>query len=295
MVDPSSGKSLKIDWEKNKITALDDKHYASRIEEAIPIILPRRESAGMHATALHQKADSVFSYIDHYQKDAEFFDYFRPYENSIVRDELLRLHQSIMHQIPRDATTVLDVGCGRAWLSQQQVSENRRVISLDISLTNCIKALQQTPHRNHEALVADVFHLPLAAESLDCIVASEIIEHVQAPNLFIESLLRPLKKGGKLIITTPYNEKLVYHLCVHCNRPTPANAHIHSFHEHNIHAIVPATINKMELHRFSNRLMIRFRLSYLMHRFPFRVWKVMDQIANGLCNKPSRLMMVLEK
>ena len=56
--------------------------------------------------------------------------------------------------------------------------------------------------------------------------------------LFIEKLIEKLKTGGKLIITTPYNEKLEYYLCVHCNLPTPKNAHLHSFNKQNIKEII---------------------------------------------------------
>ena len=76
-----------------------------------------------------------------------------------------------------------------------------------------------------------MFLICLSPESFDIIVASEIIEHVYDPKMFIDCLLDILKPSGKIIITTPYNEKIPLSLCVHCNQLTPGNAHLHSFNE----------------------------------------------------------------
>ena len=70
-------------------------------------------------------------------------------------------------------------------------------------------------------LIADAYKLPFNPNTLDCIVASEIMEHTFNPEKFISNLLNVLKPGGKIIITTPYDEQINYHLCVHCNHPTP--------------------------------------------------------------------------
>jgi ubiquinone/menaquinone biosynthesis C-methylase UbiE len=94
-----------------------------------------------------------------------------------------------------------------------------------------ITALKNLPHPDHSAIVADVFNMPFKKNSFDIIIASEVIEHVFDPKLFIEKISAVLKPGGKLILLTPYNETIIYHLCVHCNNPTPANAHLHSFNE----------------------------------------------------------------
>ena len=105
------------------------------------------------------------------------------------------------------------------------------VYSLDISETNPAKAVKLYPLENHFAIAADSFHLPFTDGSFDCVIASEIIEHIVDPAKFIKELFRVVKKGGQLIITTPYKEKIIYYLCIHCNNKTPAHAHIHSFDE----------------------------------------------------------------
>jgi 2-polyprenyl-3-methyl-5-hydroxy-6-metoxy-1,4-benzoquinol methylase len=295
LIDPHSRQPLRLDWDQRQIEHLDRDRFSGRLEDNLPIILPRQLAADLQQTETHQRVDSQFDYLDHYQRDAEVFDYFIEFESPITRDESRRLHETIIHHVPASARLILDVGCGNGWLSQALVNAQRQVISMDISLRNPQKALANLPHPNHAGLVADVFNLPLADASVDCIVASEIIEHVPSPVQFVAQLMRPLKPGGKLIITTPYNEKLVYHLCIHCNRPTPEHAHIHSFSEANVSQLIPASVKQWRHETFANKYASRLRLYLLIKGWPFRWWQSADRLANRLMKPPTRLMIELTK
>ena len=116
-------------------------------------------------------------------------------------------------------------------------------------------------------LVADVFELPIKANSIDCIVASEIIEHVPDPKRFIACLFEVLKPGGKIIITTPYNELIRTSLCIHCNFETPHNAHLHSFTEKNIFQLLPK-VNKVKIQLLNSKLLVKTWVQYLLRFLP---------------------------
>lgn len=295
LIDPSTQEKIIIDWENKCINNIDTHKFTARLEANLPIILPKKLDHSFQSSELHRQSNSEFDYLDHYQKDAEVFDYFQVYESPISNEEIHRLHQSILKVIPKNAQLILDVGCGNAWLSQALVNSERSVISMDISITNPRKALENLNHPNHFGLVADVFHLPIAENSVDCIVASEIIEHVAQPKLLIEKLMKPLKKGGKLIITTPYNETIVHHLCVHCNHLTPSNAHLHSFNEYTIKALIPPEIASWQSCFFAHKYMAKTRLYLMMKSMPFSLWQSVDSLANKLMKSPTRLMMELIK
>ena len=283
LANPLNGQPLTVDG-SGKLQGIDQTLFRAEMINDIPVILPKLSAA-----------DGDFDYVDHYEKDAEYFNYFEEYTCDLTNSEVKRLHQKIQQEIPSDARTILDIGCGNGWVSRHNVSDSVTVISVDIALKNVAKALQQTPHKNHFGLVADAFNMPVKPASLDCIIASEIIEHVKEPKRFVQKLLALLRLGGTLIITTPYNETLVYHQCIHCNQLTPENAHLHSFNEQNIKQMIPATISSWNFQKFSNKYMTRAGVYHRLKSLSLPVWSKVDDFANKLVKKPTRLMIKIVK
>ncbi|HLT94725.1 MAG TPA: class I SAM-dependent methyltransferase [Membranihabitans sp.] len=295
LVHPDTMAPLAVDWQRGEIKTDFQGKYQAGFKGQIPFVLPVHEKEKTRSSDLHRREHSQFNYVDHYQKDAVEFDYFEPISNPVDRAERLRLDQMIIEAIPTEATSVLDVGCGNAWLACALVNDNRTVISMDISEHNPVRALERFPHHRHEALIADVYHLPIRESSMPCVVASEIMEHVPDPKLFIMKLMAVLQPGGKLIITTPYNEKIQYHLCVHCNRPTPSHAHLHSFHEKNIQTLIPESVKSFNIRMFSHKYLNRAHLYSMIEKWPFGLWKRLDHAANSLWHRPMRLMLEIVK
>ena len=54
-----------------------------------------------------------------------------------------------------------------------------------------------------EAVKGDALDLPYADGTFDCVIASEILEHVPADDRAIAELVRVLKPGGRLAVTVP--------------------------------------------------------------------------------------------
>lgn len=283
LVHPRTGEPLVPGRSGNVLTTADG-GSSFRVLEHVPLLLPDDEDN-----------DALFNYREHYEQDAKAFDYFEDFILSF-QIENNRLHDHILAEIPKTAQLVLDVGCGGAWLAGKLLPKGKQVISMDISTTNPVKALKAYPSAHHYGLVADVFSLPLREQTVDCIVASEIIEHVKDPGLFIEQLLRVLKPGGKLIITTPHDELIQQSLCIHCNRLTPHNAHLHSFTREKISALVPQAAGATATRIFNSKLLLFFRLHMKFRNMGFWLWRIIDKAAIKLTgDKASRLMLTVIK
>jgi len=236
-----------------------------------------------------------FDYHSHYLKDAEEFDYFEVRLPGTKHDER-RVHEFIFRYIPRNESKILDVGCGSAWLAGRFAPEGRFVCSLDITPKNVNKALEIYPFENHAGVAADCYDLPFKDDSFDCIVASEIIEHLTEPEKFLSELLRCLKQTGKLIITTPYKEKISYSLCIHCNQKTPQNSHLHSFDEAKLKSYLENTRDILfSCKTFGNKALLHLRTHVILRFFPFPLWKLIDNIANLLLNKPAHIIAIYRK
>lgn len=291
LVHPTEKSQL---FKENIAQPYQDEHFTIKsLGENLVMILPKESSES--TSDFHSQLNSSFSYQEHYQRDAEVFDYDDLENDQITNEENRRLHQKILDSVPKDANLILDVGCGNAWLSKSLINKGRKVISMDISTINPTRAVDQLPSREHLGLIADVYHLPFAENSIDCIVASEVMEHVPDPKKFTDQLFSILKPNGKIIITTPYNEAIQLHLCVHCNQLTPSNAHLHSFNEENIHQFLPVNSANYELSKFSNKYFLRARIYYLLRFLPFNIWKNIDDFANYVLKKPLRLLIEIKK
>lgn len=91
--------------------------------------------------------------------------------------------------------SVLDVGCG----SSQILAGVQGMIGLDIQLNKL-----RYDRRYRVPLVAGtVFSLPFADTSVDCVICSEVIEHIPDDPSPLDELLRVLRPGGCLVLGTP--------------------------------------------------------------------------------------------
>jgi 2-polyprenyl-3-methyl-5-hydroxy-6-metoxy-1,4-benzoquinol methylase len=240
-----------------------------------------------------EKPATEFDYQSHYQIDAEQFDYFEEHTGEHAHEER-RVHEAILSFMPDRAERILDVGCGNAWVAEEFVKRGRFVCSMDISTGNPEQAVRKFPSRDHVGLVADAFHLPVKDGSFNAIIASEIIEHTVDPRGFVHSLYAALAPGGRLIISTPYKEKLRYTLCIHCNQATPYHSHIQSFDEQKLVSYAPSGA-KTEWLTFGNKALFHLRTHPLMKHLPYKAWLAADKLANKAVDKRGHIVVVYEK
>ncbi|MFN3780725.1 MAG: methyltransferase domain-containing protein [Candidatus Kapaibacteriota bacterium] len=250
------------------------------IRDGIPILLPKKDN---------------LKYIEHYQKDAEYFDYFEA-RFPETQSEEERVYQYVLSRIPPKAKLIADIGCGNGWLARRLLNLDRIIVSIDVSFRNVSKVLKLYPDENHFGIVADGYFLPFKDNTFDCVVASEVVEHLEEPRKFISELLRIVAPNGKVILTTPYKEKIRYTLCIHCNKPTPLNAHLNSLDEYKFAHILQDIefIDKWIYRKFGNSLVQYLRLYRLTKIVPFKLWRIMDTFLNFFF-KPKHLLIEITK
>jgi SAM-dependent methyltransferase len=64
-------------------------------------------------------------------------------------------------------------------------------------------------------------------QSFDTVVCTEVLEHVPNHVRALQELTRVAKK--RVIVTVPHAEIIREHICIHCNRLTPANGHLNTY------------------------------------------------------------------
>lgn len=105
---------------------------------------------------------------------------------------------------PLKNLTLLDVGCGGGLISEPMARLGATTTSIDAGLENVktasLHALQAGLQIDYRCQSAE----ELAAEGaqFDAVLALEIIEHVANPDLFYNALIKMVKPGGILILST---------------------------------------------------------------------------------------------
>jgi dolichol-phosphate mannosyltransferase len=112
---------------------------------------------------------------------------------------LQRYWQRRRHRITtswaRGATRVLDIGCGSSVIIQSL----NNAVGMDVSMGK----LRFLRRRGIELVRGSAFALPFKDATFDCVISSQVIEHIPYDETLFSEIVRVLQPGGGLIIGTP--------------------------------------------------------------------------------------------
>lgn len=94
---------------------------------------------------------------------------------------------------------VLDVGCGVGQVVQRLIDAGHEAHGVEVSEPNIAKAKQVSDR----CRLYDGRNLPFDDATFDCVGALNVLEHVEEPEAFITELVRVVKPGGRIVLSSP--------------------------------------------------------------------------------------------
>lgn len=155
---------------------------------------------------------------------------------------------------------VLEIGCSIGGVASLLSERGFEVYASDISKYAIAKAKKLSPGINFS--VFDVQKkIPLKGK-FDLIIAFEVVEHLEKPDLAIKNMFSSLKEGGFLVFSSPYPYHWIYRDPTHINVKYPKAW---------LKMMKSAGLKKVKFYRFS-LLPFFYRFSKFFHFiFPFPV------------------------
>lgn len=211
------------------------------------------------------------------------FDYERYYtdlyagdgsRNAEELDRTLRIRrfETLLHLLkPRRGKILLDVGAGKGELLELAIAAGVEAHGIEISGAR----LKECQEKNLKVTKGDAYSIPFPDESVDYVVESEVLEHLEHPAKAVDEAYRVLKPNGVFAITVPI-EKLRFVGCIHCGKPTPTSTgHLHEFNETKCRDLISQRFRDVWVTR---RGVNTFALQRT-RRLPFRLWNGFQRIA----------------
>lgn len=234
------------------------------------------------------------NHIEHYKFEAEYFDYLEL--DKFAVQEIRRRYEEFFHLYKlKKNDKILEIGAGAGFALNHVDPRIHSYYPLDISSYN-LKRVEEKTEGEIYSVSGDVFRLPFASETFDFILLSEVLEHLNDPQEALTELQRVLKSKGSFIVSVPYNEVISYQVCIHCNKPTPTNAHLHFFNEQKLVSIVKSVgLTPIKTSKCLNKVANRVHFNLFTKSLNFKHWKVFDNLFNAIIDKASSIIVVAKK
>jgi 2-polyprenyl-3-methyl-5-hydroxy-6-metoxy-1,4-benzoquinol methylase len=144
----------------------------------------------------------------YFLRDCGGYDSFKKYRGTRLTDE--RLRAALYIAKPKQAITILDIGCGRGELCYALAQAGPDVTGIDYSpsaIAIAEKTFQNERNNANLKFICDDFLTYRFAKKFDRIIATDFIEHIEKKRYdqMLETVAGLLKTGGYFIIHTSPN------------------------------------------------------------------------------------------
>lgn len=110
----------------------------------------------------------------------------------------------IIRGMAEGSTRILDIGCG----SSRIIQSLPQAVGMDMQL----RKLRWLRAPGRQLVQASLMQLPFRDEAFDCVISSEVIEHIPRQEITLTDMVRVLRPAGTLILGTPDYGRWIWRL-----------------------------------------------------------------------------------
>jgi SAM-dependent methyltransferase len=140
--------------------------------------------------------------------------------------------QDLMDIVPKNLSTVLDIGARDGHFSQLLTNHFESVTAVDLTLP-------QFDFDRVRAVQGNVTMLQFPDNSFDVVFCTEVLEHVPALRKACSEIVRVARHA--IVIGVPYRQDTRFGrtTCNHCGQKNPPWGHVNTFDEHKLSGLFP--------------------------------------------------------
>jgi len=130
------------------------------------------------------------------------------HNNPLIKWVFWKRHEKIikLSHLNNDKT-VLDFGCGIGILLPTLSRNSKNVFATDIFPQFAKKLSQENNLSNVEFFSSEAMDSEISDDTIDTLIAADVMEHLNDPNNELSLFYKKIKKGGSLIISGPTENK----------------------------------------------------------------------------------------
>jgi 2-polyprenyl-3-methyl-5-hydroxy-6-metoxy-1,4-benzoquinol methylase len=111
-----------------------------------------------------------------------------------------RYDSFLLSQVPNDAMSVLDIGCGLGRLTLKLAISDREVTGVDLSPEMIARARKEGRGAHHLMfLCGDFLERNFTAQQFDCVISAATLHHMPE-NIAVPRMVELLRPGGRLVV-----------------------------------------------------------------------------------------------
>jgi ubiquinone/menaquinone biosynthesis C-methylase UbiE len=171
---------------------------------------------------MHQVIEQVP--VDYYQSGVK--------KNSLQRLWHMRKLAQVLSHISDKPKYILDVGCASGWFLSEVAKKHQQASLHGVDIYHKGVEYGKKLYPKLQFQTADAHALPFKDEFFDLVICTEVLEHVEQPQVVLGEMKRVLKKGGQAIIELDSGSVLfsvVWYLWRKFQGKVWNDSHIHSF------------------------------------------------------------------